>query len=136
MYLYFALIISGIALLVWSADRFTDGAAAIARNLGVSPLIVGLTIVAVGSSAPEILVSLTASYSDKAGIGIGNALGSNITNIAFVLGTAALIKPLIVDSATLKREFPILLFITAWASYLLVDSRLTAAASMGATKGL
>ncbi len=125
MFQYFALVVSGIALLVWSADRFTDGAAAFARNLGVSPLIVGLTIVAIGSSAPEILISLNASIEGKPGMGLGNALGSNITNIAFVLGCAALIKPLHVNSGTLKREFPVLLGITLWASYLLHDGDLT-----------
>ncbi|WP_246128470.1 calcium/sodium antiporter [Pleionea sediminis] len=125
MFQYFALVVSGIALLVWSADRFTDGAAAFARNLGVSPLIVGLTIVAVGSSAPEILISLNASIEGKPGMGLGNALGSNITNIAFVLGFAALIKPLHVNSGTIKREFPVLLGITVWACVLLIDGDLT-----------
>ena len=129
MYQYFALVISGIALLVWSADRFTDGAAAFARNLGVSPLIVGLTIVAIGSSAPEILISLNASLSNTPGIGLGNALGSNITNIAFVLGVSALIKPLHVESGTIKREFPVLMGITLWAAYLLSDGDLTAGES-------
>ncbi len=127
MFQYFALVVSGIALLVWSADRFTDGAAALARNLGVSPLIVGLTIVAIGSSAPEIVISLNASLANNPGMGVGNALGSNVTNIAFVLGMAALIKPLHVNSGLLKREFPILLFVTLWASFLLIDGDLTAA---------
>lgn len=127
MFQYFALVVSGIALLVWSADRFTDGAAALARNLGVSPLIVGLTIVAIGSSAPEIVISLNASLANNPGMGVGNALGSNVTNIAFVLGMSALIKPLHVNSGLLKREFPILLFITLWASFLLWDGDLTAA---------
>ncbi len=127
MFQYFALVVSGIALLVWSADRFTDGAAALARNLGVSPLIVGLTIVAIGSSAPEIVISLNASLANNPGMGVGNALGSNVTNIAFVLGMSALIKPLHVNSGLLKREFPILLFVTLWASYLLSDGDLTAA---------
>lgn len=126
MFQYFALVISGIALLVWSADRFTDGAAAFARNLGVSPLIVGLTIVAIGSSAPEIFISLNASLSNNPEIGLGNAIGSNITNIAFVLGISAMIKPLHVESGTLKREFPVLLGITIWSVVLLLDGDLTA----------
>ena len=125
MYENFAFVVSGIALLVWSADRFTDGAAAIARNFGVSPLIVGLTIVAVGSSAPEIVVSATATLSGQPGLGLGNALGSNITNIAFVLGIAALVKPLHVESGTLKREFPILMLITFWSGYLLLDGEIS-----------
>ncbi|NVJ58900.1 MAG: calcium/sodium antiporter [Gammaproteobacteria bacterium] len=125
MFQYFALVISGIALLVWSADRFTDGAAAFARNLGVSPLIVGLTIVAIGSSAPEIFISLNSSLSNNPEIGLGNALGSNITNIAFVLGISAMIKPLHVESGTLKREFPVLLGITIWSVVILLDGDLT-----------
>lgn len=127
MYENFALVVSGIALLVWSADRFTDGAAAIARNFGVSPLIVGLTIVAIGSSAPEIVVSANATLSGRPGIGLGNALGSNITNIAFVLGIAALVKPLHVQSGTIKREFPILMIITFWAAAILLDGDITPA---------
>jgi len=107
MLLNFALIFIGIALLVWSADRFTDAASAIARNYGVSPLIVGLTIVAIGSSAPEIFVSVTASLGNTPGLAIGNAIGSNIANIALVLGITALISPLIIDSNILRREFPV-----------------------------
>ncbi|MCP3672891.1 MAG: calcium/sodium antiporter [Gammaproteobacteria bacterium] len=108
MLLNFALIFIGIALLVWSADRFTDAASAIARNFGVSPLIVGLTIVALGSSAPEIFVSVTASLGNSPGLAIGNAIGSNIANIALVLGITALVAPLEVDSYILRREFPLL----------------------------
>lgn len=108
MLLNFALIFIGIALLVWSADRFTDGASAVARNFGVPPLIVGLTIVAMGSSAPEIFVSVTASLGNSPGLAIGNAIGSNIANIALVLGVTALISPLEVDSNILRREFPVL----------------------------
>jgi len=115
----FALVIIGIALLVWSADRFTDGAAAIARNFGVSPLIVGLTIVAIGSSAPEIGVSITATLKDGGELAIGNAIGSNITNIALVLGITALVMPLQVNSQTIKREFP-LLFAAILLSYALI----------------
>ncbi|MCO7224027.1 calcium/sodium antiporter [Pleionea sp. CnH1-48] len=125
MYLSLAFIISGIALLVWSADRFTDGASALARNFGISPLIVGLTIVAIGSSAPEIAVSLNAAWSNQPGLAIGNALGSNITNIAFVLGITAIIKPLHVQSSTLRREFPILFMVTLVGAYMLYDSQLT-----------
>ncbi len=108
MLLNFALIFIGIALLVWSADRFTDGASAVARNFGVPPLIVGLTIVAMGSSAPEIFVSVTASLDNSPGLAIGNAIGSNIANIALVLGVTALVAPLKVNSNILKREFPVL----------------------------
>ncbi|MEL0035528.1 MAG: calcium/sodium antiporter [Gammaproteobacteria bacterium] len=125
MLLNFALIFIGIALLVWSADRFTDGASALARNFGVSPLIVGLTIVAIGSSAPEIFVSVTASLADRPGLAIGNAIGSNIANIALVLGVTAIISPLQVNSNVIRREFPILIVITLLAGVALWDGHLS-----------
>jgi len=121
MLLSFALIFIGIALLVWSADRFTDGASAVARNFGVSPLVVGLTIVAMGSSAPEIFVSVTASLGNSPGLAIGNAIGSNIANIALVLGVTALVTPLQVNSNILKREFPVLFAVTTIAGVGLSD---------------
>ena len=125
MLLNFALIFIGIALLVWSADRFTDGASALARNFGVSPLIVGLTIVAIGSSAPEIFVSVTASLADSPGLAIGNAIGSNIANIALVLGVTAIISPLQVNSNVIRREFPILIVISMLAGVALWDNYLS-----------
>jgi len=121
MLLYFAMVICGISLLVWSADRFTDGAAAIARNMGISPLIVGLTIVAMGSSAPEVIVSINAALNHSPGLAIGNAIGSNIANIAMVLGIAALVTPLKIQSETLKREIPILFVFMILVFALLVD---------------
>jgi len=121
MLLNFALIFIGIALLVWSADRFTDGASAVARNFGLSPLIVGLTIVAMGSSAPEIFVSVTASLGNSPGLAIGNAIGSNIANIALVLGVTALIAPLEVDSNILRREFPVLFAVSFVAGVAISD---------------
>jgi cation:H+ antiporter len=121
MLLSFALIFIGIALLVWSADRFTDGASAVARNFGVSPLIVGLTIVAMGSSAPEIFVSVTASLADSPGLAIGNAIGSNIANIALVLGLTALVTPLKINSYIIRREFPVLFAVTFVAGVAISD---------------
>ncbi|TQV89792.1 calcium/sodium antiporter [Aliikangiella coralliicola] len=121
MLLYFAMVISGISLLVWSADRFTDGAAAIARNLGIPPLIVGLTIVAMGSSAPEVVVSINAALKGTPGLAIGNAIGSNIANVGLVLGIAALVVPLNVQSATLKREIPVLFSVMILAFMLIID---------------
>lgn len=102
-------ILAGLALLTRSADRFVDGASGLALNLGVSPLIIGLTIVAFGTSAPEMLVSAMAAWQDNSGIAIGNAVGSNIANMTLVLGVAALIAPLTVHSQTLNREFPLML---------------------------
>jgi cation:H+ antiporter len=118
-------VIAGFALLVWGADRFVVGASATARNLGVSPLIIGLTIVGFGTSAPEMLVSAIAAASGNPNMGIGNALGSNITNIGLVLGITALVTPLAVHSETLKREFPILFAIMVVALLLLVDSEMS-----------
>ncbi len=121
MLLSFAMVISGISLLVWSADRFTDGAAAIARNFGISPLIVGLTIVAMGSSAPEIVVSINAAFNNTPGLAIGNAIGSNVANVGLVLGIASIVTPLHVQSATLKREIPVLFGVMVLAFVLLMD---------------
>ena len=110
-----------LAVLSLAADRFVYGAAALAKNFGISPMIIGLTIIAMGSSAPEIMVSATASLDGKADTAIGNALGSNITNIALVLGLTALLKPLIIASSTLKRELPVLLILSLLATYMLSD---------------
>ncbi|MCS5559382.1 MAG: calcium/sodium antiporter, partial [Oceanospirillaceae bacterium] len=86
MLLAIAAVIIGLGLLVWSADRFVDGAAATAGHLGMSPMLIGLTIVAFGTSAPEMLVSTMAALGNAPGLAIGNAIGSNIANIALVLG--------------------------------------------------
>jgi len=106
---YLAALAGGLALLTWSADRFVEGAAGLARAMGVSSLIIGLTIVAFGTSAPEMLVSAVAAWQGNSGIAIGNAIGSNIANMALVLGVTALIAPLSVHSSTLNREFPLML---------------------------
>jgi cation:H+ antiporter len=117
-------LITGLILLVWSADRFVLGAAATAKNFGMSPMLIGLTIVSFGTSAPEILVSLMASTSGAGDLAIGNALGSNIANIALVLGVTALIAPLPVKSGVLKKELPLLLGVTILAGILLFDLQL------------
>jgi len=110
-----------LVVLVWSADKFVFGASSLARNMGISPMIIGLTIVAMGSSAPEMMTAATASFQGNANLGIGNAIGSNITNIALVLGLTALFQPLTVSSSTIKRELPLLLAITALAYLMLFD---------------
>jgi len=117
-------IIAGLALLVGGADRFVTGSAATARNLGVSPMLVGLTVVGIGTSAPEILVSVMASAQGTGGLAIGNAIGSNIANIALILGVTALIAPLQVQSETLRREYPMLLAVTLVALLLMADGAL------------
>jgi len=114
-------IIGGFVLLVWGAERFVVGASATACNLGVSPLIIGLTIVAFGTSAPEMIVSAVASWEGNTGLAFGNAIGSNITNISLVLGVTALIVPLQVHSDTLRRELPILLLIMFFSLSLILD---------------
>jgi len=121
------ILLAGLVGLIWSADKFVYGSAAIARNFGLPPLIIGLTIVAMGSSAPEIMVAVTASLDGAANTAIGNALGSNITNIALVLGVTVLLQPLIVHSQLLNRELPILLLVSAIAGYMLFDQVLTLA---------
>ncbi|WP_100644521.1 calcium/sodium antiporter [Alteromonas facilis] len=128
--------IIGIAVLSWAADRFVYGASALARNSGVSPMMIGLTIVAMGSSAPEIVVSVIASLSGNRDTAVGNALGSNITNIALVLGVTALIKPIIVSSLTVKREMPILLAICLLASWFIYDGELTRVEGISLSIGL
>ena len=118
-------IIAGFILLIWSADRFILGAAATARNFDVPPLIIGLTIVGFGTSAPEMMVAGFAAYDGSPAMAIGNALGSNIANITLVLGIAALITPLDVHSRIIKKELPILLVATLLALALLRDSTLS-----------
>ncbi|MEY8205117.1 MAG: calcium/sodium antiporter [Bermanella sp.] len=111
----------GLVVLVWSADRFVLGAAASARHLGMSPLLIGMTIVSLGTSAPEIFVSLSASFDGAGTLAIGNALGSNIANIGLVLGITALIAPLPIQGRMLKKEIPILLLVTVIAGLVLQD---------------
>ncbi len=118
-------ILGGFILLIWSADRFVVGASGIAINMGISPLIIGLTIVGFGTSAPEMIVSGMAAYEGTPNLAIGNAIGSNITNIALVLGITALVTPLMVHSKILKREYPIMFFIMMFVWALLWDGELS-----------
>ncbi|MDF1817575.1 MAG: calcium/sodium antiporter [Immundisolibacteraceae bacterium] len=115
----------GLGVLAWSADQFVDGAAGLAVRLGVSPMIIGLTIVAFGTSAPEILVSAMAALNGNPSLALGNAVGSNIANIALVIGTTALIVPMTVQSQTLRREFPLMAVVMVFALVLLVDLQLS-----------
>ena len=120
-----AAIIAGFAILLWSAELFISGAAAIARNLNLSPIIIGMTLVSFGTSAPEILVSLTAAYSDAGELAIGNAIGSNIANVGMVLGITLLITPMLVLKSTIRKELLLLLAVTALAGLLLADGVLS-----------
>ena len=118
-------IIAGVLLLIWGADRFVHGAAATARNLGVAPLLIGLTVVAFATSAPEILVAIVAAARGQTDLAIGNAIGSNIANIGLVLGTVAIIRPIEMTSATLRREMPALLAVSLLTVSLFLDSYLS-----------
>jgi cation:H+ antiporter len=120
-----AAIAGGLILLVWSADRFVEGAAATARHFGMPPLLIGMVIVGFGTSAPEMLVSAQAALQNTPGIAIGNAYGSNITNIALILGVTALIGPITVHSQVLRKELPMLIAITALAAFQLRDGELS-----------
>ncbi|MBA6329063.1 calcium/sodium antiporter [Colwellia sp. MB02u-6] len=122
MFIQILILLLSLITLVWSADKFVFGASALARNLGISPMIIGLTIVAMGSSAPEIMIAVTASLQGNVDTAVGNAIGSNITNIALVLGLTALFHPLSVSSTTIKREIPLILVVTAIATYMLANS--------------
>ena len=116
------ILLIALVVLVWSADKFVLGASSLASNIGVSPMIIGLTIVAMGSSAPEMMVAAAASLQGNPDTAIGNAIGSNITNIALVLGLTVLIKPLVVSSSTIKQELPLLLILTILAYWMLSDN--------------
>ncbi|MBA6293328.1 calcium/sodium antiporter [Colwellia sp. MB3u-70] len=122
MFIQILILLLSLITLVWSADKFVFGASALARNLGISPMIIGLTIVAMGSSAPEMMIAVTASLQGNVDTAVGNAIGSNITNIALVLGLTALFHPLSVSSTTIKREIPLILVVTAIATYMLANS--------------
>lgn len=125
MSLAIAAVIFGLILLVWSADKFVEGAAATARHFGMPALLIGMVIVGFGTSAPEMVVSALASSQGNPGIALGNAYGSNITNIALILGITALISPIAVHSQVLRKELPILTIITFAAAWQLWDGNLS-----------
>jgi cation:H+ antiporter len=122
---YILAIVAGLLLLVWGADRFVHGAAAIARNMGVAPLLIGLTIVAFATSAPEIIVSILAASRGEPDLAVGNAIGSNTANIGLVLGAVAMLRPIELTSATLRREMPALLAVSLLTVTLFLDTYLS-----------
>ena len=124
MLLSTAAVVFGFVIVIKGADWFVQGAGATARNLGVSPLVIGLTIVGIGTSAPEILISIIATLDGNASLAVGNALGSNITNIALVLGITALVVPLLVRSETLRREYPVMFLVMLVSLMLVADGEL------------
>lgn len=115
-------VIGGLVLLVWSADRFVEGSAATARHYGMPPLLIGMIIVGFGTSAPEMTVSALAAWQGNPGIALGNAYGSNIVNIALILGLTALLSPINVHSNVLRKELPILSGVTLLAAWQLHDN--------------
>ncbi|MEE2729257.1 MAG: calcium/sodium antiporter [Pseudomonadota bacterium] len=125
MLLAFIAIIAGLVLLVWSSDKFVDGAVGLAEGLGMSKAMIGLTIVALGTSAPEIVVSVMSALAESPELAFGNAVGSNIANIGLVLGITALIAALPVTPGLLKQDLPALLAVTAVGGFLCSDHLLS-----------
>ncbi|CDM87924.1 calcium/sodium antiporter [Xenorhabdus bovienii] len=125
MFLTIALLITGLILLVYGSDRLVYGAAVFARSLKIPPYIVGLTIMGIGTSLPELMVSITAAQDGLPNMAIGNAIGSNITNLLLITGAASLIRPITVKSDILRRELPLMLLITAFVGYILAGSYLS-----------
>ncbi len=118
-------IVCGLVLLVWSADRFVDGSAATAHHAGMPPLLIGMVVVGFGTSAPEMVVSAISAYQGSPGLALGNAYGSNIFNIGFILGLTALMNPIPIHSQVLRKELPILLGVTVLAAWQARDGELT-----------
>lgn len=118
-------IVCGLAVLIWSADRFVSGAASLARRYGMPPLLVGMLVIGFGTSAPEMIVSALAALDGAPGIALGNAYGSNIVNIALILGLTALISPVRVQDGVTRRELPALVAVTALTVWLLWDLTLS-----------
>lgn len=118
-------IVVGLVFLYYGAEWLVQGGSALALRLGIAPLVIGLTVVAFGTSSPEMLVAIQASLQDKGDITVGNALGSNICNIGFVMGVVALIIPLSVQAQVVKREIPIMLAATLLALYFIYDRNIS-----------
>ena len=114
-------VVIGLVVLVWSADKFVDGAVGVARFCGMSTLLIGMVIVGFGTSAPEMVVSAISAMQDAPELALGNAYGSNIANIALILGVTAVISPVIVVRKALKRDLPVLIAVTVLAVILALD---------------
>lgn len=127
MFFSLAAIVVGLALLVWSADLFVEGSASTARHFGMPPLLIGMVVIGFGTSAPEMVVSVLAASQGNPGLALGNAYGSNITNIALILGLTALISPIAVHSQVLRKELPILSAVTILAAWQIWDGQITRA---------
>ncbi|MGB1836053.1 MAG: calcium/sodium antiporter [Marinobacter adhaerens] len=124
-------IIAGLILLVWSADKFVEGSATTASHFGMPPLLIGMVVVGFGTSAPEMAVSALAASQGNPGLALGNAYGSNITNIALILGITALLAPIAVHSQVMRKELPILILVTGFAGWQLWDGDLSRMDAIG-----
>nr|WP_086939974.1 calcium/sodium antiporter [Thaumasiovibrio occultus] len=125
LYAAVAAVIVGFVLLIWSADKFVEGSASVATHYKMPPILIGMIIVGFGTSAPEMLVSGLAAYQGTPGIAIGNAYGSNITNIALILGMTALVMPIAVKAQILKKELSLLVFATGLSAWLIFDGQVS-----------
>ena len=122
---YSAVIAAGLVALVWSADRFVDGASAIAKRAGLTPMLIGLTIVSIGTSAPEILISIMSALAESGELAVGNALGSNIANVGLVLGVTLLFSRIMLGRSTTLVDLPLLMAVVLLTWWLLYDLELS-----------
>jgi cation:H+ antiporter len=125
MMLAVTFLVLGFILLIYSASRFVEGSAVVARYLGMPPLLIGMVVVGFGTSSPELVVSVTAAASGNSTLALGNAFGSNIANIALIIGLVALINPIIITSEVIKKELPILFGMTLLVGWLISDNQLS-----------
>ena len=130
IYMSILALIAGLLGLVWGADKFVNGSVGVARSFGISSLVIGLTVVSIGTSAPEIIVSINAALKNSGGLAVGNAIGSNLANIGLVLGITAIVAPIPIQRHLLREESPILILITALAGLCLYDGQLNRGESM------
>ncbi|MBO4699162.1 calcium/sodium antiporter [bacterium] len=125
MWIQAVVLIVSLFVLAWSADKFVDGSCGLAKYFGISPFLIGMVIVGFGTSAPEMLVSATSALEGSPSIALGNAYGSNIANIALILGVAAIVNPIKVDKSLLKKELPFLLFTIPLTVLLILDGEIS-----------
>ncbi len=125
MFLSVVAVLVGLSFLVWSADKFVDGAVGVARFLGMSTLLIGMVVVGFGTSAPEMVVSALSAAQHNPELALGNAYGSNIANIALILGFTAVVRPVVVKNIALKRDLPVLMVVTAFSIFLVSNLSVT-----------
>lgn len=118
-------VLVGLTILVWSADVFIDGATSLASHLRLPSFIVGVVILGLGTSAPEMVVSVLAALQGSPELALGNAYGSNIMNIALILGVTAFVSPMVIHKSLIKRDLPLLLIMTLLAAWQLRDGQLS-----------